>query len=566
MIMMKFNLSQLRRNFVARVTGLVLLGVVVTSAVVGITTTQATRQFLTGRTSERFPTLLNGASTKIQLWYDRQYRELERLANSQVVREHLGVVAEQGPTEPLNASDGVSQHDLETYLKLVSSRFPAFQTLALYSAEREILATTGPIDAPSARAISDCFNLLGDESGASSAMFDQDVREAHQWLYVPVYNGSQRLATAVARIDVAVLARNFEANNGSYSGEMFLLDSQGLFLTQPPGSGSRVRVGEKGLRVPSHEQRAATPEKRRNYRGQTVFGSMVRVPETDWWLVYEERYDLAMAPVLDAQRRIWVSVLFVAVVFILATFRLLTTMLKPISHLAEGAKRINEGLVGVQIPEAGDDDIGYLINTFNEMAKTIAVSKAELEYRNKTVQSRNEQLAEMNRRLEELSITDGLTGLYNHRHFWSILNSELARVDRYDGHLALVLVDLDDFKRVNDQFGHAAGDELLKAVANVLRDAVREVDVVARYGGEEFAILLPDTDHNGVEAVAEKIRASVERLRVNVPETDITINATVSVGISVFGGNRREFFNDADKALYQSKRDGKNRINFAAAA
>jgi diguanylate cyclase (GGDEF)-like protein len=139
----------------------------------------------------------------------------------------------------------------------------------------------------------------------------------------------------------------------------------------------------------------------------------------------------------------------------------------------------------------------------------------------------------------------------------------LTRVNLYEGELALVLIDLDDFKRINDQFGHAVGDLLLQSVAGILRKTVRETDIVARYGGEEFAILLPDTDRAGVENVSEKLRKYVEAMRFKVPETDITISVTISIGVSVFQGNRREFFNEADRALYLSKSEGKNRVNYA---
>jgi diguanylate cyclase (GGDEF)-like protein len=104
---------------------------------------------------------------------------------------------------------------------------------------------------------------------------------------------------------------------------------------------------------------------------------------------------------------------------------------------------------------------------------------------------------------------------------------------------------------------------LLQTVARVIGETVRDTDIVARYGGEEFAVLLPDTDDSGVQQVAEKIRASVEAVRFNVPDTDITLKVTVSIGVSVFRGNRREFFNAADRALYKSKAAGKNCVHYA---
>jgi diguanylate cyclase (GGDEF)-like protein len=266
---------------------------------------------------------------------------------------------------------------------------------------------------------------------------------------------------------------------------------------------------------------------------------------------------------LEAQRRIWVSVLVVGAIFILLTLRIAQSILRPIKGLALGARRINEGLVGVKIPRGSSDEIGLLIDTFNEMAMKITLSQAELQYKNKMLNSQNDELQEKTEQLEKLSVTDGLTGLFNHRHFWNLMNTEMTRVSLTNGNLALVLVDLDDFKRVNDKFGHSVGDVMLKTVADMLSDTVRDTDIVARYGGEEFAVMLPDTDESGVQNVAEKLRAAVETIRFNVPDTDITLKVTVSIGVSVFRGNRREFFNAADRALYQSKAAGKNCVHYA---
>jgi diguanylate cyclase (GGDEF)-like protein len=315
--------------------------------------------------------------------------------------------------------------------------------------------------------------------------------------------------------------------------------------------------------VPTRQNGPVVVERRENYRGRDVFHSKVHLEELGCWLVYEEDFELAMAPVIEAQRRIWVAVLIVGAIAILAALRIAQSILKPIRGLALGARRINEGLVGVKIPRGAEDEIGLMIETFNEMAMKITLSQAELQYKNKMLNSQNDRLHEMNERLERLSVTDGLTGLFNHRHFWNLLNTELTRVNLNQGHLALVLMDLDDFKKVNDRFGHSVGDQLLQTVADVLSDTVRDTDIVARYGGEEFAVLLPDTDENGVQQVAEKIRASVEAIRFNVPDTDITLKVTVSIGVSVFRGNRREFFNAADRALYKSKAAGKNCVHYA---
>jgi two-component system, cell cycle response regulator len=172
----------------------------------------------------------------------------------------------------------------------------------------------------------------------------------------------------------------------------------------------------------------------------------------------------------------------------------------------------------------------------------------------------NEDLHRSNEILEQLSVTDGLTRLYNHRYFQDRLRLEAKRADRSREPLALLLIDIDNFKWLNDRHGHAAGDEVLRRVATILNQSARETDLVARYGGEEFAVLAPRTDAKGAEQLAERIRQGVADVRfhgldANAPDG---ITVTTSVGVSVYHADLKRFFDEADRALYQAKREGKD--------
>ena len=122
--------------------------------------------------------------------------------------------------------------------------------------------------------------------------------------------------------------------------------------------------------------------------------------------------------------------------------------------------------------------------------------------------------ASLHEAVEQQAVTDELTGLANVRAFLAALDREVERGRRFDTPLGLIMLDLDDFKRVNDSYGHQQGDEVLALVAGVLRDAIRELDTAARYGGEELAVILPQTDASGAELLAERMRAAVESLQV----------------------------------------------------
>jgi len=161
-------------------------------------------------------------------------------------------------------------------------------------------------------------------------------------------------------------------------------------------------------------------------------------------------------------------------------------------------------------------------------------------------------------RTERSAVTDGLTGLYNHAFFLQALRQEVLRSKRHGLRLALLLLDLDDFKRVNDERGHVEGDRVLMKAAAVVREGVREIDVAARYGGEEFAVLLPDTSRLGAFVVAERIRRRIEDRFARGRSV-----VTISGGIAVFpddASTPADLVVQADAGLYGAKAAGKNRI------
>jgi diguanylate cyclase (GGDEF)-like protein len=173
--------------------------------------------------------------------------------------------------------------------------------------------------------------------------------------------------------------------------------------------------------------------------------------------------------------------------------------------------------------------------------------------------------------VKSLAIVDGLTGLYVRRYFLERFNEEVQRSIRFGLPLTVLMLDIDHFKRYNDEFGHLVGDATLKEVAAILRNNLRKVDVVARYGGEEFIAVLPETTGKAAVEVAERIRSSIARHRFRV--YDVEAKATVSLGISLYpddipADKRKEFYPDlgfdlirhADRALYRAKEEGRNRI------
>ena len=168
------------------------------------------------------------------------------------------------------------------------------------------------------------------------------------------------------------------------------------------------------------------------------------------------------------------------------------------------------------------------------------------------------------RQTREMSLIDSLTGIYNHRHFKHLLGVEVGRAERYSRTMALLMVDVDNFKQVNDSLGHPIGDQVLRGVAGILEEGLRRSDVLARYGGEEFPVILQETGFEAARSVAEKLCRDVEE-RASFPDgRNGQVRATVSIGLAFYpadAGDEVTLLARADAALYRAKQTGKNRVS-----
>jgi diguanylate cyclase (GGDEF)-like protein len=166
-------------------------------------------------------------------------------------------------------------------------------------------------------------------------------------------------------------------------------------------------------------------------------------------------------------------------------------------------------------------------------------------------------------RLNHLSMTDSLTGLFNRRALNDMLMHEIERATRYSTDLSLVLCDIDMFKKINDAYGHTAGDRALLSVAAILQQTLRKADIVGRYGGDEFMVILPETSLAGAKKLAEKVRLAIEQLDLELPGNK-RVRLTLSMGVASCctpNDNIDTLVALADKALYESKDAGRNKVS-----
>ncbi|MEA3544529.1 MAG: HDOD domain-containing protein [Thermodesulfobacteriota bacterium] len=209
-----------------------------------------------------------------------------------------------------------------------------------------------------------------------------------------------------------------------------------------------------------------------------------------------------------------------------------------------------------QMLQEANEELGRLNLSYEQLV-------IELKDAKKKSERLTHELRDVNLRLNDLVYVDALTSLYNHRYFQENLSKELVRASRYLSSVSLILFDIDFFKKVNDTYGHIAGDRVLKNIAAAVTHNVRPSDIVARYGGEEFAVILPETDINGVKVLAERLRRCVETVTTHVDQQQIMV--TISIGGTTFDPKQQiitkdHLFNTADRGLYMSKRNGRNLV------
>lgn len=214
---------------------------------------------------------------------------------------------------------------------------------------------------------------------------------------------------------------------------------------------------------------------------------------------------------------------------------------------------------------SGDDSYEEAINMGASDFVIKPVRLEELLLRLKRVLKERELTQErvrMMEKLQKLAITDGLTKLHNSRSFYSQLEVEVDRFNRYKHPLSLLLLDIDHFKQYNDNHGHLEGDKVLVKISSIIKSCLRKLDTAYRYGGEEFTVMLPETGCEEAQTVAERIRNAVAREKFT-PENGQDLNITISIGVTQYYSEEElsTFIQRADKAMYMSKQNGRDRVS-----
>jgi len=405
---------------------------------------------------------------------------------------------------------------------------------------------------------------------------------------VPVYHPGSRQLLGVCAADVILskeLNTFLQNLDISPSGMAFIVDTSGLLIASPTPEPITAGAGEDTVLL------RASDSSNRLIRGGVAYlrgqyQSLDQVQSSQLEFVQaKERYFLQVSRFTDDLGLDWVLVLMVPeedfmapihhqnrVTFVLYVLSLLLAtafglllanwVIRPLHQLSDRASEIAQGNWHDPIELERSDAIGQLSRSLATMARQLKESLTTLEQR---VEERNQELTQVNQELQKLAHSDGLTQTANRRYFDTVIKREWQRLSREQQPMALMLCDVDYFKRYNDTYGHQAGDQCLREVAQVLgQTSRRPADLVARYGGEEFALILPNTSLQGAVCIAENIQAHLQKLTLPhkaSPIGRITISIGIAVTIPSIKNSPKDLLKTADQALYNAKANGRNRFS-----
>jgi diguanylate cyclase (GGDEF)-like protein len=553
-----------RISLQTKLLSVVLLCVVVPLFTLGAYLLRRNEDLLRQRAAEGLANHLVRTDSEISRWTAERVQEAVRFSASFVVYESLDAL--QRPESAERA-----RRDLAAYLESLLGHNRVYESLAIVDRQGKVIAATRDerleewviqlvLEMPAGQDAMLTPLQRSEALGRPTAL----VLQAIQASQAPDQPPGRVLGYFVARLDLRELEEFLAGEGSDFAPPVWLLDAQSRVVARagkvvetpgqepfPGHDAGRDGVTEANLPGLGHVLSAVRP------MSGKLPGSLAAVVSAD----------LAYQSLKESRERLVVSGLAVVLVILALNFVAARGVLRPIERLSEGARRVAGGDLEVYLPVRGRDEIADLTRSFNDMASKIREGRQSLEQAHDELARINEGLTAANRTLETLAITDGLTSLFNHRHFQETLEREIQRCEQQGRTLSLLLIDIDHFKQYNDRWGHSEGDAALRRVSAQIMKSIRATDMAFRYGGEELAVLLPSCPKAQATEVGEKVRLAIRSSSQRPGRFGGRV--TVSIGVSTFPEDARVargLVDIADTALYAAKAEGRDRVVVAGAA
>jgi diguanylate cyclase (GGDEF)-like protein len=522
----------------SRIIGLALMATLVPSLGMAWVSYVQNRAALTGKITEELQSVSTQTARELDLWFKERLFDVQVFASSFQVTENTEQAQRTG-------AGGQAVARLNDYLTSVGERFPDYDELIVFDREGELLASSderpNEVQLPSGW----IDQVAAGQVVVVDAIWDEQLGQPLMTVAVPIMAANRTfigaLVTNVTYRPVLTILLVFAPGD---SGNLYVISPSGATIVSLRADDRPI--AERLLPSATTEllfESEGHPVSYTDREGTEVIGTLKRVQRLDWGVVAEITGEEAYAQVVTLRDLTALLLMGILVVVGFIAYRLGLLIVAPLDRLTTGAAEVAAGDFAVDLP-VGKGEAGYLTQVFNDMVA---------------------RLREGRQQLEHLLVTDPLTGLSNRRHLMETLEIETRRAKRSTSPFTILMVDVDHFKKFNDEHGHVAGDEALKAVARVLKEVMREADHIARYGGEEFLVALPDTNIDGAVMAAERIREKLAQTGMLVQGKSVTL--TLSTGIAEFpadGKSPEPLIAAADAALYQAKRGGRDRVERAS--
>lgn len=500
--------------------------------------------------SHELRALATDSSSELTMWLRERVNELRTLSTAYVLTD--GLIAGSQPSGPTR----IGPRQVTLYLGSVQKKLEPILELTLSDAAGQVVASSSSAPAP----------IVLPTRWPNSAVTEGVVVDPPHWdpvratalltLAVPVLSiHNEQLGALSAVVDLGSVKTRLRNVVDSSQAEVVVLASDGTPLLSTHGGADaltplaaeplhllRSRPGE-AMSLEGHHQREVV--------------AVADEPRSLPLIVVAERDRAEIFATWLRLLEVFVLLTGVLTLLVgLAAYWMGRSIVRPLNSLTAAAGGIARGDLDVQLHDAPAGEIGDLTRVFNMMTDRLRRGRAEVIAAHQALESQNQLL-------EKLAVTDGLTGLYNRKKLDEILADRFARFARNHKPFAVLMLDLDHFKSINDNHGHAAGDQALADAAAIVKQSIRSIDYAARYGGEEFVLVLVETSMTAAVDVAERIRRVFEIRRSEQAASEGRPWVTVSIGVAQIRDadtSPEVVLGRADEALYEAKRRGRNRV------
>jgi diguanylate cyclase (GGDEF)-like protein len=530
-----------------------ILATLIPSLGLGILSFKQNEVMISENVTRELRAMANHASRELDLWTKDQIYIARELSTSKILIEGLSLTAESQRNKFL-----IQHKILEHYLRSVHKKLETVLELSVINTEGEIIASNMESPAPAPLP----------ENWPESASIQGNIIIPPHWntfyttatfsISVPILSIDDFILGAlVVTFDLRNIQPSLKDSEKSPPGDVLLLDKNGnIMLASNDVIPSIDNPNPVSLDLQALKKLQDNPGKfeifEEELHHQKVIGLAYASEIPTITIIASRNYESIYAAWTE-QRNLFIG-LISTILLIVTTiaFRMGHAIVIPLQKLIHATEKIVKGDLDVELTTTQHNEMGQLTLMFNQMTDKLRQNQAEINAASTAMQLKNQLL-------ETLSITDSLTGLYNRNKLNLIINDQLARYARNKRPFAVLMIDVDYFKTLNDSLGHVVGDEILSTVANKIIHCIRSVDFASRYGGDEFILILTETTVEEAMKTAERIRTHVASIYCTA--INETVNVTLSIGIIQSEPEDTSLtilLSRVDSALYEAKHAGRN--------